>query len=140
TAQARFGLVQAQGGERAAYQALLGAMGVSPMMQMQVRDARGRVLSSRFQAPTDQMIRAALARRPDVLAGYSAMKASRAGIAAAQSEFMPKVFLSAVAATGSNSLSAAGLPSIGQQGSTTGFLVGATMPIYDGGLRAAQLR
>lgn len=140
TAQARFGLVQAQGGERAAYQALLGAMGVSPMMQMQVRDASGRMLSSRFQAPTDQMIRAALARRPDVLAGYSAMKASRAGIAAAQSEFMPKVFLSAVAATGSNSLSAAGLPSIGQQGSTTGFLVGATMPIYDGGLRAAQLR
>lgn len=139
-AQARFGLVQAQGAEQGAYQALLGAMGVSPMTRMQIRDASGRALSATFQAPTDKAIQDALARRPDVLASYSAMKATRAGIAAAQSEFMPKVFLSAVAASGSNSLSSTGLPSIGQQGSTTGFLVGATMPIYDGGLRAAQLR
>jgi len=139
-AQARFGLVQAQGAERGAYQALLAAMGVSPMTQMHIRDASGRALSASFQAPTDAAIRAALARRPDVLASYAAMKASRAGVAAAQSEFMPKVFLSAVAASGSNSLRATGLPTIGQQGSTTGFLVGATMPIYDGGLRAAQLR
>lgn len=139
-AQARFNLVQAQGNESAAYQALLGAMGISPMTKLQIRDASGRALAATFEAPTEAAIKEALARRPDVLAAYAATRAARAGVKAAQSEFMPKVFVSGVAASGSNSLSTTGLPSIGQQGSTTGFLVGATMPLYDGGLRAAQLQ
>ncbi|MFC3265281.1 TolC family protein, partial [Camelimonas abortus] len=139
-AQARFGLVQAQGNESAAYQALLTAMGVSPTARLNIRDASGRALAGSFEAPTEQAIREALARRPDVLASYRAMQAARAGVKAAQSEFMPKVFLSAVAAHGTSSLSTTGLPTVGQQGSTTGFLIGATMPLYDGGLRAAQLR
>lgn len=139
-AQARFGLVQAQGEESAAYQALLTAMGISPMTKLKISDASGRALTSNFEAPTEQAIRDALARRPDVLASYRAMQAARAEVKAAQSEFMPKVFLSAVAAKGTSNLTTAGLPTIGQQGSATGFLIGATVPLYDGGLRAAQLR
>jgi outer membrane protein TolC len=139
-AQARFNLVQARGAESAAYQAQLGAMGISPMTRVQIRDASGRELSDKFAAPTESLIRQALARRPDVLASYSAAQASRAGVKAAQAEFMPKVFLSAAAASGSSSLSTSGLPTIGQQGTTTGFLVGANMPLFDGGLRSAQLQ
>ncbi|MFG1403637.1 TolC family protein [Xanthobacter sediminis] len=139
-AQARFGLVQAEGGERDAYQGLLAAMGVSPMTALRVKVANGRRLPESVDAPTEKMISAALARRPDVLAAYSAVNATRSGITAAEAAFMPKVFLGAVAATGNTSLSATGLPTIGQQSSASGVMVGATMPIYDGGLRAAQLK
>ncbi|WP_202911172.1 TolC family protein [Ancylobacter sp. TS-1] len=139
-AQAQFGLVQAQGGERDAYQLLLGAVGVSPMTAIRVREASGRRLPDSVGAPTEEMIKVALSRRPDVLASFSAMKASQSAITAAQAEFMPKVFLGAVAASGDASFSATGLPTIGQQASATGVLLGVTMPLYDGGLRAAQLK
>ncbi|MCK0209560.1 TolC family protein [Starkeya koreensis] len=139
-AQAQFGLVQAQGGERDAYQVLLGAVGVSPMTAIKVREASGRRLPDSVGAPTEEMIKAALARRPDVLASLSAMRASQSAIGAAQAEFLPKVFLGAVTGAGDASFSATGLPTIGQQASATGVLVGVTMPLYDGGLRAAQLK
>lgn len=139
-AQARFALVQAEGGERDAYQALLGAMGVSPVTGLKVKPANGRSLPESIGVPTEKMIEVALARRPDVLAAFSAMKASRAGIPAAQAEFLPKVYLSAIAAGGNTNLSASGLPNIGQMSSASGVMVGATVPIFDGGLRAAQVQ
>ncbi|MFG1334099.1 TolC family protein [Xanthobacter autotrophicus] len=139
-AQARFGLVQAQGAERDTYQGLLGAMGVSPVTELKVKPANGRALPASIGAPTEKMVEAALSRRPDVLASFSAMKASQAGIGAAQAEFLPKVYLGAIAAGGNSSLSASGLPNIGQMSSASGVMVGATMPLYDGGLRAAQLK
>ena len=138
-AQARFGHVQAEGAEKDAYQALLAAIGLSPMTVIKVREPSGRQLPADLGRPTEEAIRTALARRPDVLASYSAMKASEAGIKAAEAEFLPKVYLGAIAATGDNDLSASGLPTIGQQASATGVVVGATMPIFDGGFRKAQL-
>ncbi|TCT05698.1 TolC family protein [Aquabacter spiritensis] len=139
-AQAQFGLVQAQGAERETYQMLLGAMGVSPLTKMRVKAANGRALPANIGAPTERMLQAALARRPDVLASLSAMKASRSGIAAAQAEFLPKVYLGAIAAGGNSSLSAANLPNIAQISSASGVVIGASVPIFDGGLRAAQLK
>lgn len=139
-AQAQFGLVQSQGQEKDAYQALLGAMGVSPVTQLRVSESGSRRLPDSVGAPTELMIKAALAQRPDVLASFSAMKASQAGITAAEAEFMPKVYLGAVAAGGNTNLSASGLPTIGQQSAATGVVVGATMPLFDGGLREAQLK
>ncbi len=138
-AQARFGNVQAEGAEKDAYQALLGAVGISPMTVIKVRQPTGRQLPADIGRPTEDVIRTALAQRPDVLASYSAMKASEAGIAAAQAEFLPKVYMGAIAAGGNNDLSASGVPTVGQQASSTGVVIGATMPIFDGGLRKAQL-
>ncbi|MFG1357717.1 TolC family protein [Xanthobacter pseudotagetidis] len=139
-AQSRFGLVQAQGAERDTYQGLLAAMGVSPMTELKVRETGGRRLPGTVGVPTEALITSALAQRPDVLAAFSAMKASQSAIKAAEAEFLPKVYLGAVAAGGTTNLSASGLPTIGQISSASGVLVGATMPIYDGGLRAAQLK
>ncbi|MFS8038333.1 TolC family protein [Xanthobacter sp. AM11] len=139
-AQSRFGLVQAQGAERDTYQGLLATMGVSPMTDMRVQEASGRRLPGTVGVPTEALITSALAVRPDVLAAFSAMKASQSAIRAAQAEFLPKVYLGAVAAGGNSNLSASGLPTIGQQSSASGVVVGATVPLYDGGLRAAQLK
>jgi len=139
-AQARFALVQAEGTEGNAYQALLRAMGISPLTKVRIKATSGRSLPASIGAPTEKMIEAALVRRPDVLASLSAMKASRAGITAAQAEFMPKVYLGAIAAGGNSSLSAANLPNLAQISSASGVMLGASVPLFDGGLRATQLK
>ncbi|MBB3808341.1 TolC family protein [Pseudochelatococcus contaminans] len=139
-AQARFGMVQAEGQAQDAYQALLASAGIPPTTTIRIKPITGRKLPADVGAPTERLISAALARRPDVLASLAAAKASQSGIKAAEAEFMPKVFLGAVAADGSTHLSASGLPTLGQQASASGFMIGATMPLFDGGLRAAQLK
>lgn len=83
-----------------------------------------------------------------MLNAYAAERVSLAKVKAAESEFMPKVFVSAVGAynTGSSSISA--VPAIGQQLPTVNLsnghyggsvIVGVTIPLYDGGLRSAVL-
>lgn len=114
-------------------------MGVSPMTELKVRESAGQALPASIGVPTEALITSALAQ-PDVLAAFSAMKASQSAIKAAEAEFLPKVYLGAVAAAGTNLSAPPGLPTIGQQSSASGVVLGATMPIYDGGLRAAQLK
>ena len=138
-AQSKLRLVEAQGERRDAYQGLLAAMGVSPMTKIRVGDVAGRRLPRSVGEPTEQMIEAALARRPDVLAAYSRLKASEAGIRAAEAEFRPKVYLSGIAARDKANFAVSGLPGVGQQSTSAGVLVGMAIPIYSGGLRKAQL-
>lgn len=138
-AQSRLRLVQSEGQERDAYQALIAAMGVNATLRLNVADANRRRLPPASTAPLDSMIRLALARRPDVVAAYSSLAASRAGVRAAQAEFMPKVYVAGTVGTGHGSFNVNDLPGIGQQADGAGILLGATVPIYDGGLRSAQL-
>ncbi len=108
-----------------------------------------------MKAPIERIVSTALAQRPDVLAGYAAQQASLANLRAAQAEFFPKVFVAGTGTRLSGSLSVSAIPGIDQQlpivnlpsnqlgvsGTQLGAtaLVGATMPIYDGGSRAALL-
>ena len=139
-AQSELRQVTASGLQQDAYQALLAAMGVSPTTQIKIANSGGRRLPAPSDVSTDEMIQQALARRPDVLASYAAMKAGQAGIDVAKADFMPKVYMAGVAGTGTGGFDASGLPTIGQQTSGTGVLVGAAVPLYDGGLRAANLK
>jgi outer membrane protein len=149
TAQANLAVVQATGGAQDAYLGVISAMGISPLAKIKIADVSGRKLSPAMGAPVEDIISASLARRPDVLSAYAAQKASLSLVQAAQAEFMPKVFLSATGAYNSGSLGVTALPSIGQQGSSTvnisgsrvgGTIVaGVTVPLYDGGTRAAAL-
>ncbi len=125
-AQAKLALVQAQGAESNGYLALVSAMGDS----------------------VEQIVSTAIARRPDVLSAYAAERASAAKVKAAQSEFMPKIFLSASGAYNTSSSSVSAVPAVGQQlpalnlsGGRYGgsVMVGVSIPIYDGGLRSAVL-
>ncbi|WP_334175197.1 TolC family protein [Pseudoxanthobacter sp.] len=139
-AQEELRRVEAEGALRDARQGLLNAMGVNPMLQMRLADSTRRPLPDAVGLPVDALVEMALAQRPDVAASYAAMKASRSGIDVARAGRMPKVFLAGAVATGTGSFNANGLPTIGQQASGTGVLVGATVPIFDGGLRAAQVK
>lgn len=155
TAEAQLEQVQADGAAQNSYLALISAMGISPMTRLTVADISRRRLPPSLTAPIESFVSEALARRPDVLTGYATMQASLAGLRAAQAEFLPKVFASGTGTRLAGSLDVSAIPGIDQQlpivnlpnnqvgvsthqlGGTA--LVGATMPIYDGGSRAALL-
>jgi outer membrane protein len=154
TAEAQLERVQAEGAAQNAYLALISAIGISPTTKLQIADISRRTLSTSMMPPVERMVSAALARRTDVLTGYAAQQASLANLRAAEAAFMPKVFLAANGTRLSGNLDITAIPGTGkdlpilnlpnqvgfsgtQFGSTT--LVGATVPIYDGGLRAAAL-
>ena len=139
-AQSELRRVQAEGQLRDAYQVLLAAMGVNATLRINLADTGQRRLPDASNVPLDAMIKLALAQRPDVIASYSALQATQSGIKAAQAEFLPKVFVAGAVATGQGNFNANGLPSIGQQATGSGVLIGATVPLYDAGLRAAQLK
>jgi outer membrane protein len=148
TAQANLAVVQATGGAKDAYLALVTAMGISPLTKIRIAGVSGRKLSPSTAAPVESIISEALARRPDVQSAFAAQKASLANVRAAQAEFMPKFFLSATGSYSSGNLNVTSLPSGGQQPPTVNIngdhlggsiFAGVAVPLYDGGTRDAQL-
>jgi len=153
TAEARLEQVQADGAAQNTYLALISAMGISPTTRLVIADISRRKLSASMKVPIDRIVTAALAQRPDVLTGYAAQQASLANLRAAQAEFLPKVFVAGTGSRLSGSLDITAIPGggqpilnlpnnqIGQSGTQLGAtaLIGATVPLYDGGTRAAQL-
>jgi len=148
TAQANLAVVQATGGAEDSYQALITAMGISPLTKIKIAGVSGRKLSPSMAAPVESVISEAIARRPDVQSAYAAQKAGLANVRAAQAAFMPKFFLSATGTYTSGNLDVTSLPSAGEQpptvdinGSRLGgsIFAGASIPLYDGGTRDAQL-
>jgi outer membrane protein len=155
TAEAQLARVQAGGATQNSYLALISAMGISPMTRLPIADISRRRLPPSLPAPLERFVAEALARRPDVLAGYAAQKASLANLRAAEVEFFPKVFFSGTGARLAGSLDITAIPGLDQQlpivnipgnqlgtslrETSTTALVGATMPLYDGGVRAALL-
>ncbi len=148
SAQARLAVVQATGAAEDARLTLLTAIGYSPLARIKVTDVSGRTLSLSMWAPVESIIAESLARRPDVQSAYAAEKASLANVRAAKAEFMPKFFLSANGTYSSGNLDVTALPAAGQQSPTVNIngnrwggsiFAGVTIPIFDGGVRAAAL-
>ena len=154
TAEAELMRVQAEGAAQNSYLALISAIGISPTTKLKIADTSRRALAPSLMGPVERLVSAALARRPDVLTGYASMQASLANLRAAQAAFLPKVFLAANGTRLSGSLDISAIPGLGkdlpilnlpnqvgfsgtQLGTTA--LVGATVPVYDGGFRAASL-
>jgi outer membrane protein len=146
TAQAKLALVQDTGATENAYLNLISAMGISPLTR--ITTPANRRLSPGQTASIQSIISSALARRPDNLTADAAQKAANADVDAAAAEFLPKVFLTGTTAYNSANLSVTAIPGLGQQSGTANInptrfassvLVGATVPIYDGGTRAALL-
>jgi outer membrane protein len=154
TAEARLARVQAEGSAQDSYLALISAMGISPTTKIRIADVSHRKLSESMTVPVERIVSAALARRPDVLTANAAVEASLANVRAAQAAFLPKVFVTATGVRSTGDLTLTAIPGVGQStpivnlpnqvgvsGTQTGAtaLVGATVPLYDGGTRAAAL-
>ena len=149
TAQARLGLVEAQGAAQNAYLALLSAMGVSPRTKIKVADVSHRRLSPALADDADAVISAAISRRPDILAAYAAQKASLANVRAAEVDYLPKLFIASTGTYNSGHISVSGIPGIGNLSSVTNLggrgygatvLAGVAFPLYDAGERDALLK
>ena len=149
TAQADYARIRADGAADDARQALINAMGVSPLTKLTVEDVTRRKLSAEAGAPIDELVSVALSRRPDVLSAYAAHKATLAKVREAKAQFMPKVFLSATGAYTDGDLDVTGAPGFGGEGPHFNLsgnrlggtvLMGVTVPLYDGGLRDAALK
>ena len=155
TAEAQLVRVQAEGDAENSYLALISAMGISPMTRLTIADISRRILPPSLTAPIESFVSEALARRTDVLTGYATLHASLASLRAAQAEFLPKVFASGTGTRLSGNLNITAIPGVDQQlpivnlpSNQSGIsndqlsgtlLVGATVPLYAGGSRAAML-
>ena len=148
TAQAKYAKIRADGAADDTHQALINAMGVSPLTRLTAADVTHRELFSQANGSIDEVVSGALSRRPDVLSAYAAREASLARIRAAKAEFKPKVFLSASAGYTTDNLQAPALPGFGGPGTFLNLsgnglggtvLLGITVPLFDGGVRAANL-
>ncbi|MBB2200830.1 TolC family protein [Gluconacetobacter tumulisoli] len=150
TAQAELRLVQAEGGAENTYLDLMTAIGIPPDTHVRMQDISDRPLSLADARLTDDMVQRAVARRPDVLAAYAATRASRSAVAAARAEFLPKVFVAGNVAYATGHLALSSVPGVGADASPTlnlssnnfssVVLGGISVPIFDGGMRAATLR
>lgn len=138
-AQGRLRLVNSEGVRRNAYLGLLSAVGLPPTSRITIAMPPERRLPEPSDPMTDTALRQALTRRADIAASYAAMKAAQAGVKAAEAEFMPKVYLGAVAARNRANFGIRGLPELSQQATSRGVLLGVTVPLFDGGLRRARL-
>jgi outer membrane protein TolC len=139
-AQAKLQLVNSEGIERDTYLALMSALGLPPTTKLNIAEIPIRTLPAATDSITTQRMQQALAQRPDLVAAYASVKAAQASVKAAEAEFLPKVYLGAVAANSRISFDVRGLPGLSQTSTSSGVLLGITMPIFDGGLRRARLR
>lgn len=139
-AQAKLRTVESQGLERNTQLGLLAALGLSPLTKLTIAEPAPRDLPPKLDPLTTELIQLALTRRPDLVAGYSAVKAARAGITAAEADFLPKVWLGAIAAHNRVTFDVVGLPGLSQSATSRGVLVGVSLPLFDGGLRSARVQ
>src|SRR5690625_771322 len=138
-AQAELARVKNEGEVNSSRQLLLSAIGLSPEQKLKI-DIQQYQLPTVAELPSDQMLQDAVQRRPDVQATQSAFQAAQAGIDSARANFYPKVALMGVTAGGNSRLNIQGLPTISPRSTSTGVLLGDSIPIFDGGLRSMQSR
>ncbi|MFC5387406.1 TolC family protein [Aquamicrobium segne] len=139
-AQSELRLVRAGGQQQDSYQALLGAMGVNATVRLKVAAPNRRQLPARFDALTQTVLESAMQRRPDLLAAYAALKAGEAQVEAAKAGMMPKIVVAGTLASNSSRFHAGNLSDIGSSTAQSSVLVVASVPLFDGGLRAAQVK
>ncbi|SCB97034.1 TolC family protein [Kosakonia oryziphila] len=139
-AQSKLNHVMAQGQERDRWQDLLGATGISPFADIKVAYDDKTPLPARLSPPTETAIKLALSRRPDIQAGYAAVEAARSTVKATEVDFLPKIYLAGVIAGGHGRFDTEGLPAATPHTSSSGIVLGVSMPLYDGGIRAARVQ
>lgn len=148
TAQVELRLVQAEGESENTYVSLLTAAGVSADSHITFEDVSGRPLSLDDVRMSDNMVKAAVARRPDVLAAYAAARAAHHQVTAARDAFLPSIFTTGNIAYSTGNMTLSSVPGAGNDatlnlsGSRFSSLIlgGVSIPIFNGGLKAALLK
>lgn len=150
TAQVALRLVQAEGDDENTYLALLTATGISAETRIGLEDVSGRPLTLNDARLSEAMVKRAVAQRPDVLAAYAAARAAHNRVSAARDAFLPSIFMTGNVSYATGRMSLTSVPGIGSESSPTLnlsanrfsslVLGGISVPIFDGGLRAAAVK
>lgn len=139
-AQARFDLAQAIAAQHDAMYSLLSAMDLPPTTKLHVADASARPLPPRIHHTVDEVLKEALYRRPDLLAGVAKLRATDAQIAAARSELLPKLSLKAGVDGFFADLHLNDIPPFSTQQPRGAVTLNLSWPLYDGGQLRNKLR
>lgn len=139
-AQSELNLVLASNGKREALQVLSGALGIPADTHINVDFPAYNMALKSISPPSRTMIEQALGRRSDILASYALALAAKQDIDAAQAAYLPKIYIAGALASGRGQFDIQGLPAIGQQTSASNILIGVTVPLYDGGMRAIRVQ
>jgi len=141
SAKARFELEQSRTADNDAYHALLENMGLNPTLKMQIASSAGRKMPADLAQNADDAIRTALVRRPDIVAALAKLKASEAGVRAAEAAFYPKVSLAGSVGQNIGNLhlnpsSFGGTGDFNRVDEPFGaVMLQFSLPLFDGGLR-----
>ena len=110
TAQAHFNLERARGAEHATYAALIASMGIAPSTRIEITDSSEQKLPAAPSGDIEQLIREALANRPDIIAALGKVRAAEATLSSARASYYPTISLAAQVYENFGSLSTEGSP------------------------------
>jgi outer membrane protein TolC len=133
TAQAQFDLSRTYTAQKDAMSSLLEAMDLPPTTKLRVASVSGRPLPPHTSHTVDDVLRAALRNRPDLLADVVKLRASDANITAARSELFPKVSASANLSVPFWWMNVDNSPYYSVRQPQGAALLNLEWPIYDGG-------
>ena len=139
TAQARFNLERARGAEHAAYAALIASMGIAPSTRLETTDSSEQRLPAVPSGDVDQLVREALANRPDIIAALGKVRATEAMLSSASASYYPTLSLAAQAYENIGSLSTDSSPYYSVSKPGANILLKLDWPLFDGGARAARI-
>lgn len=139
TAQARYALAAAQGGERTALADLIAAVGIPAATPLAVLDGTELPLPATPQESIAATVNAALAHRPDIIAALGGVDAAEASLKVAQRAYRPSIGLSARLFQNIGSLSSDGSSTSSVDRSGESILLSFSLPLYDGGERADHI-
>jgi len=138
-ASAEYNLVQAEAGETTVYTALLSAMGLDAVLQLNIASNPSRELPAELEGDVQTFVQSALKTRPDLQAALSQHASAQALISKSQSTFLPRL---SVLATGGAAMLSTRVDG-GSFSTTTIPNVGAMLNfewlLFDGGIRDAQV-
>lgn len=144
-AQARFDLTRAQSASAAASVRLATTAGLPAQQRIiPVLPGGGVKLPSRLPARVDAIVEDALQRRPDLQAAFARVRASEAGVAAAEASFRPRLLASATLGRAilSGTLDDSRSPgTISGEGAhpVAGLFVGVSIPLANGKTKKARI-
>ena len=139
TAQARFNLERTRGAEHAAYAALIASMGIAPSTRIEMTDSSEQRLPVTPSGDIEQLVREALANRPDIIAALGKVRAAEATLSSARASYYPTISLAAQVYENVGSLSTDGSPYYSVYKPGANILLKLDWPLFDGGAHNARV-
>ena len=139
TAQARYNLTAAEGAATNAMANLVATLGIAAGTDLDVADSAELPLPSGPEQNVRELIKQAMAHRPDVLAALGQIDSAEASLKGAQRAYYPVISVSAHAFQNMGAVSSDGKPYSGIDRPGANILLSISVPIYDGGTRSSQI-